>query len=322
MLRFVRILFVTFFQTLGSRWSRGPARPAWNFGFELMIRCLRRDWDETQDWPLQKVRAEVGGRPYPNTMTRKVVVRDGDLDGVPARWFAPPNAHDGAVVLYFHGGSFIYGSPRTTHADVIARIALASGCTVVGLEYRLAPEHPYPAQLEDALRAFAALRKNARRVILAGDSAGGNLALALQRALRDRGEAQASAAVLSSPWCDLTMPGRSYHDNDPYDFGTRSVLERHAQAFTGGIAFDDPRVSPMFADLAGLAPVLVIGGGAELLRDDILALADKLEAAQVDVTRHLSPDMPHNAPLFAAYHPQARAALDAVGRYIREHAAE
>jgi len=131
---------------------------------------------------------------------------------------------------YFHGGSYVYGSARTTHADVIARLALASGVTCVGIDYRLAPEHVYPAQIEDAVRAFEALRADpgGRRVIVAGDSAGGNLAIELQLALRDRGKEQAAGAVLISPWSDLTMPGSSFRENDRFDYGTREVLARRS----------------------------------------------------------------------------------------------
>jgi epsilon-lactone hydrolase len=149
-------------------------------------------------------------------------------------------------------------------------------------------------------------------VIVAGDSAGGNLALELQLALCDRGQRQAAGAVLISPWSDLTMPGSSFLEYDRFDYGTREVLARQARAFAGGIALEDPRLSQGNAELAGLAPVFILAGGAEIPRDDILALADRLSRANVEVTRHLAPDMPHNAPVFAAYHPSARVAVEAL----------
>lgn len=230
----------------------------------------------------------------------------------------------GAAILYFHGGSYAYGSARTTHAELLARLAVASGVEVVGVDYRLAPEHRYPAQLEDACAAFDALvaaDTPPGAIVVAGDSAGGNLAIALQLALRDRGSAQAAGAALVSPWVDLTLPGASYTENDRFDFGTRQVLARQAAEFAGSIRLDDPRVSPTYAALAGLSPTLITVGELEIPRDDILLFASRLERAGVDVALHVAKDMPHNAPVFAALHPEGLAALEAVARFARERLA-
>ncbi len=320
MLRLIRLLVVTFFATLRKRWVHGPARPTWSFSFEATVGYLRRDWDETASLDLVRLRKEMGSRPYPQPLAKRVTVKDDALGGVPARWFTPPGAPEDVAVLFFHGGSYIYGSARTTHADLITRIALAAGLTTIGIDYRLAPEHPYSAQLEDALAAYEALvARGVKRVLLAGDSAGGNLAIEAQLALRDRGAEQAAAAALISPWSDLTMPGRSFIDNEPYDFGTRKELVVHAKAFAGDVALDDPRLSPTYAKLEGLRPTFIHAGEAEILRDDILLLADRLEAAGVEVTRFVAPDMPHNAPMFAAYHSTAQASLAAIGAFLRHH---
>lgn len=321
MLRLIRLMILTFLATARARWTHGPLRPSWSFSFEATIRFLRRDWEETSAWSFPRQRAELDARPYPRKVLSHVDVRDGELGGVPARWFVPPSA-SGPTVLFFHGGSYIYGSARTTHADLLARIALESGATVVGVDYRLAPEHVYPAQLEDGERAFEALlaATGNEHVVVAGDSAGGNLALALALARRDRGASLPRACALICPWSDLTMPGRSFVENAAFDFGTRTELVRHARAFAGPLALDDPRLSPVHARLAGLPPVLVIAGEVEIPRDDILALAAALEAARVDVTVHVAPDMPHNPPLFAAYHPSARASVAAISAFLRRFA--
>lgn len=288
---------------------------------ELIVRYLRRDWDETASWSFPRLREAQSAKPQPRSNVRRVDVRDEELAGVPARWFIPAGAAEGAAILYLHGGSYIYGSARSTHADLIARIARLSGVAAVGLDYRLAPEHPYPAQLEDAERALDALgARGVERVIVAGDSAGGNLAIMLQLRLRDLGRPQAVASVLISPWSDLTMPARSFEENDAYDFGTRDVLLAHARAFAGGVALDDPRLSPVRADLAGLAPTFLSVGTAEIPRDDILALAAALEEAGVDVTRHVAVDLPHLAPIFADFHTGGAACVDAIARFIRSHA--
>lgn len=318
MLRLIRLFVLTFFATLRKRWARGPARPSWSFSFEATVGYLRRDWEETATWDLVRLREEMGSRPYPQPLSKRVTTKDDPLGGVPARWFIPEGAADDVAVLFFHGGSYIYGSARTTHADLITRIALAAGLTTIGIDYRLAPEHPYPAQLDDALAAYEALlARGVKRVLFAGDSAGGNLAIEAQLALRDRGAAQAAAAALISPWSDLTMPGRSFVDNDAFDFGRREELALHAKAYAGEVALDDPRLSPTYAKLEGLRPIYIHAGEAEIPRDDILLLADRLEAAGVEVTRHVAPDMPHNAPMFAAYHPAAQASLEAVGAFLR-----
>lgn len=309
-----------FGKTVRARFAHGPARPSWSFGFEVVVRFLRLDWEETSGWPLAEVRAATDARPYPQDMVRKTTVADDVLGGVSVRSFTPKSASADRVILFFHGGSYIYGSGRTSHGDVIARLALGSGMKAISVEYRLAPEHPFPAQLDDALAAFDALVASgvpASAIVVAGDSAGGNLAVELQLALRDRGSEQARAAVLFSPWCDLEMPGASFVENDPFDFGDRATLVKHAQAFAGGAPLADPRISPIHADLAGLHPMFVVAGEAEIPRDDIVAFAERLKAAGVEVTLHLAKDMPHNAPVFAAYHPSGRLALDEAAKFAR-----
>jgi epsilon-lactone hydrolase len=318
--RFVWIFFASFFRTLVRRLRRGPVRASWSLSLETVVAALRRDWEATADWPFARLRAEMDARPYPRAFVRKVDVRDAELGGVPVRIFDPPAAkrrHDGAL-LFFHGGSYVFGSSRTSHADTIARLALECGIRIVAPEYRLAPEHPFPAQIEDALAVFDALvadGTSAERILVGGDSAGGNLAVALQIALRDRGT-QAKATVLLSPWCDLTMPGASFRANDAFDYGTRDVLVRQARAFAGDVPLDDPRVSPAFAKLEGLAPTFITAGELELPRDDIEAFAESLRQAGVDTTFHLAPDMPHNAAFFADYHPSGVAVIDAIARFV------
>lgn len=321
MLRPLRLMLLSLLQTLHSRLVRGPLRPSWSFTMELIVRFMRRDWDETASWSFLRVREAIDTRPYPKPYLRKVTIRDEELAGMPARWFIPPGAPKDVALLYLHGGSYIYGSTRTSHADLIAHIALACGITAVGIDYRLAPEHPYPAQLEDALRAFDALiSRGIERIIVAGDSAGGNLAVMLQIRLRDLGRDQGIATVLISPWADLTMPGRSFLENADFDFGTRDVLAVHARAFAGDIPLDDPRISPIRANLAGLAPTFVAVGSAEIPRDDIVAFANALEKAGVDVTLHVAKDMPHMPVVFADYHEEGRRCVEGLAGFVRRHA--
>lgn len=287
----------------------------------MMVRYLRIDWDRTADWDLKALREDVNARPYPKKHVRNVDIRDEKLGRVPTRIFTPRESRGSAVILFFHGGSFIYGSTHTTHAELVAALANATGLVVYGLEYRLAPEYPYPAQLEDALRAFDALVSDGIQpdhILFVGDSAGGNLALVTQIALRDRGGPRARALALLSPWSDLTMPGASFQANEPFDFGTRNELCNHAKAFVGDVPLDDPRVSPIHAELRNVGPVFVSVGGCETPKDDILRLVNALRAAGVDTRLHEAVDMPHNPTLFADFHPSGHAAFEALVAFVRE----
>lgn len=320
MLRPLRLMLSAWWATILGRLVGRRRHPNWPFVLEVLVRYLRRDWEETATWDDATLRADLDARPYPNKFAKKVRIVECNLGGVPAWRFVPPNVKEGRCVLFLHGGSYIYGSAKTTHAELIARIAFETGIEVVGLEFRLAPEHRYPSQLHDALTAFDTLVLDgvpAGRLLIAGDSSGGNLAVALQLELRDRGGPQAVAAVLSSPWVNLEMPAPSFRENDPFDYGTRDVLARQAVTFAGGLALSDPRLSPTYANLRGLAPCLITVGELEIPRDDILAFAERLKNAGVDVTLWVAKNMPHNAPIFAEYHPEGKAALDAIVQFIR-----
>ena len=320
MLRLIRLLIATLVETIVRRAKSGRLRPSWSLLFEWMVRFLRRDFLEMADWPYPRLRADLDARPYPGRAASKLERTSSELGGVPAVTFTPPDAKDGAVLLYLHGGSYNHGSPRTTHAELIARLALGVPVVVVAPEYRLAPEHPYPAALEDALAVFEALKAAhpSARVLVAGDSAGGNLALALQLALRDRGRTQADAALLISPWLDLTARSASCRTNEPFDFGQTSFLLKHARDFAGTVALDDPRISPLFAELSNLAPLLVQVGSAERLYDECLDFVDRARKAGVDTELDVAPELPHLPPAFADFHPAAERALGKLVDYAAQ----
>lgn len=307
MLRSLRLFLVTFLPTLRSRLRSGPRRPSWTFVFEWMVGSLRRDWDETAQWSLEAQREGMATKPYPAPHLSKVKVHDGQLGGVPVRRFTPP--HPGALrVVFFHGGSYIYGSTKHSHAELCAHVAWASSLEVIGVEYRLAPEHPWPAQLEDARAVCAAMEGP---FVLAGDSAGGHLAVKTAEA-RKTGP---RGLALLSPWVDFEMPGASFTSNDDSDFGTREVLLRQAHAVAGGLPLSQLALARVA--LEGLPPTFVSVGSAEIPRDDILGFVEQLRAAKVEVTLDVAEDMPHNATLFAAYHPSAKAAFEALVQWLR-----
>jgi acetyl esterase/lipase len=321
MIRFVRLWFAAFFATITARWRRGPLRPSWSLTMETTVAYLRSDLSDLATWPVPRARAAMEQRPLPRDAIGKVrreVVADGALRG---EWVTAKHAHARAegIVLYLHGGSYLFGSPRT-HADTIARLALATDRPVFALDYRLAPEHPFPAQLDDALAALAALEDMGvprTRIVVAGESAGGNLVLAVGLALRARGAPQPNALVLVSPWLDLTSSADSHRRNLAFDYGTPEMLRAQAALFAGGRALYDPALSVGFGDPTGIAPTFIQVGTAELLLDECRTWIAKARAAGVALTVDEPADLPHAPPFFASVSEMGAAALAAVATFVR-----
>jgi monoterpene epsilon-lactone hydrolase len=241
------------------------------------------------------------------------------VESVGAEWLTPAAARDGAVVLYLHGGGYVIGSPRS-HRHLAAAIAEASGVRALLLDYRLAPEHPFPSAVDDAVAAYRwllALGIAPRRVVIGGDSAGGGLTVATLLALRDRGVPLPAAGVCISPWVDLTGGGASYVTRAATDpIVTRESVMEMAHAYLAGADSRIPLASPLFADLAGLPPLLIHVGSEEVLLDDAVALADRAKTAGVDVALEIWPDMIHVWHWFLPMLDEARAAIDGIGRFV------
>jgi acetyl esterase/lipase len=231
----------------------------------------------------------------------------------------PASARPAVIVLYLHGGGYLFGSPKT-HRQVLIAMAKAFQAPAYGLDYRLAPEHPFPAALEDALAAWHALSAETppSSIAVAGDSAGGGLALALLVALRDAGEPLPAAAVLFSPWTDLAATGNSLIDNDAADplfFG--SWVAPMARHYLGATPGTTPLASPVYADLTGLPTLLIQVGDSEVLLDDSRRVAENARRSGVDVTLENWPGVPHAWQVFAPILPEGRAALSGAGAFIR-----
>jgi epsilon-lactone hydrolase len=247
-----------------------------------------------------------------------------DIDGVPAEWSTTPEADTARAVLYLHGGGYLAGS-IVSHRYVAVEIGRAARARTLALGYRLAPEHGYPAQLEDALAAYQYLRDRgfaAETIAVGGDSAGANLALALLIALRARGLPLPCCGWLISPWTDLTASGatmQSKADVDPMI--QKPYLLELAQAFAGGKDPSDPLISPQFADLAGLPPLLVQVGSEETLLDDAVVLAGRAGAAGVAVTLEVWPEMIHAFPMLFPRVAASRRATFGAGEFMRRHLA-
>jgi acetyl esterase/lipase len=226
-------------------------------------------------------------------------------------WVTPKAGAGETVLLYLHGGGYVLGSAQSYRATS-SGLAVGTGVRVLVPDYRLAPEHPYPAALEDALAAWRWLRSTGvepSRVVVAGDSAGGGLALALMGALVEAGEAPPAGAVLLSPWVDLACEAASHVDNAPYDMLTREALLEWSRFYAGALELADPRISPLHASLRGLPPLYVQVGGVELFRDAVCQFAERARAAGVPVTLDLYEDMPHVPCGLAAMSPRGREAF-------------
>ena len=243
-----------------------------------------------------------------------------EANGVPAEWTATPDADRNRVMLFLHGGGYISGS-IASHRAMVAEAGRQARARTLALGYRLAPEHPFPAALEDALAGYRFLLSSGiepANIAIAGDSAGGGLTIASLVSLRDAGHALPSRAWCISPWVDLEMTGASMAGKAGVDpMIQRTYLEELATAYLGGADPRDPLASPLHADLRGLPPLLIQVGSAETLLDDAVRLAGAAGAADVAVTLEVYPDMIHAFPLFHQQLAAGRRALAAAGRFMR-----
>lgn len=233
---------------------------------------------------------------------------------VPIRgeWLRATQPRRGWMLLYFHGGGFFCGSPQT-HRAITGRLAQHLGWSVLSLDYRLAPEHPYPAALEDALAAWRWLLAEGYRpdrIWLGGDSAGGGLALSLMLACRQQNLPLPAGALLFSPWTDLTCSTPGITENvASCAWFMPDQVRFVAGLYAGGTAKDDPMLSPLSGDLHHLPPLVIHTSDSELLRDDAVLLGRKAEAAGVPVLLRLWHGLPHAWPNFAGLMPEADACL-------------
>ena len=270
---------------------------------------------------LEKARAEMDQITSifpPQTGTRFEPARAGS---VPAEWIRAPGASSDRIILYLHGGGYTMGSIRS-HRHLVSYLSAASGARALAIDYRLAPECPHPAAVQDAVAAYQWLLDQGvgpQRIVIAGDSAGGGLTIATLVALRDQGEDLPAAAVCISPWVDLEGLGESMKtkaDVDP--MVQRGPLLAMAKHYLGKKDPRTPLASPLHADLAGLPPLLIQVGTHETLLDDAVRLAEKAKQAGVDVTLDPWEEMVHVWHAFAPTVPEAIEAIKKLGKFIRE----
>ena len=273
---------------------------------------------------LAEMRANMEAHSFPATDAASVTPVD--ANGVPGEWVVVAESDPNRRVLYFHGGGYVFGSP-TTHRRLCEDIARAAGCAVLNLDYRLAPEHPFPAAVDDAIEGLKFIQSNgpdgagaAESTFVAGDSAGGGLTLATLLAARDQGIELPDAAIAISAWTDLAITGESVtslSDDDPQKSSV-PMLEGLAVQYLGGANAEDPLASPLYADYTGLPPLLLQVGGAEMLLSDTTRAAERARSAGVNVVEEVWDEMFHVWHLCAPMLPEGKQAIGRIGEWIRE----
>jgi epsilon-lactone hydrolase len=318
-----RLLLQAATSTILHRLRHGPQRPGWSREFEILVQLLTLGLPDTPSFEVEIIRTSfdrLTRLPLPFRIDLRPVV-DGP---VPGEWLWPPNlparADTGPVLLYLHGGGYIAGSPQT-HRMLTAQLARTIPTRVLSLAYRLAPEHPYPAAVADAWAAYWWLLAQGippQQIVVAGDSAGGGLAMALLLALRDAHVPLPAGAVCLSPWLDLALEGESVHAPDSVDYLNTQVLTGAARLYLQDIDPHTPLASPLYGDLTGLPPLLIQASCTELLVDDSRRFAERARAAGVDVELDLWDDLVHAWQAFYWVSSAASEAITRIGQFVRQ----
>ncbi len=282
------------------------------------IRALLGAKPRPVGWPARRARIEEVGATWP--AAPDISFEPISIDGMAAEWSCAPTSDASRALLFFHGGGYCSGS-IVSHRRMATEAGRAARARALAVAFRLAPEHPFPAAYDDALKAWRFLREqgfSAQRIAVGGDSAGGGLTLALLMRLRDLGEALPAYAWLASPWTDLTLSGETLTMKDGVDpLLHRPYLEELAEAYVpAGLDRRDPRVSPLFGDLTSLPPLLIQVGSNETLLADSTRLAAAAGAADVCVTLEIWPRMIHAWHLWNARLEEGRRALAHAGAFM------
>jgi acetyl esterase/lipase len=286
-----------------------------------MIVQMLRSQQMLGERPVAEMRSGMEAMTQMMPVAADVTSQKLDADGVAGERIDAPGVQADRVILYLHGGAYVIGSINT-HRDLAQRLSRAAAAAVVLIDYRLAPEHPHPAAVEDATTAYRWLVTQGvkpQNIVIAGDSAGGGLTVATLIALRDAKQPLPAAGVCLSPWVDLECSGTSMTTKAEVDpMVQRTPLLRMAAMYLGDQDARTPLASPLYADLSGLPPLLIQVGTAETLLDDSTRLAERVKQAGVKVTLESWDDMIHVFQAFAAMLPEGQQAIDRIGEYIRQ----
>lgn len=285
------------------------------------VRALLTSKPRPVGWIARRQRLDEVGSIWP--VAEDVELQSVDLAGVPGEWSITPGSDLSRVLMFFHGGGYCSGS-ILSHRRMVTEAGRAGGVRTLAVGYRLAPEHPFPAALDDALTAWRFLREHgisAKNIVIGGDSAGGGLTVALLNVLKQRGEELPACAWLVSPWTDLTLSGATLISKDAVDpLIHKAYLAELADAYVPpGMDRRDPRVSVLYAEVGGLPPILIQVGSAETLLEDATRFAAMAGAADVSITLEIWPHMIHAWPLWNARLEPGRRALLSAGAFLRRH---
>jgi epsilon-lactone hydrolase len=269
---------------------------------------------------IAQMRRDIDQRGKDFGLAADVAVQTVDAHGVRAEWTSTPDADRSSAILYLHGGGYVIGS-LDSHRHVAAEVGRASGARTLAVDYRLAPEHPFPAPVEDTLTAYRYLLENdiqPKHIALAGDSAGGGLVVGALLAIREAGLPLPGCGWCISPWVDMEALGASYVDRAATDPTVqKATIELMAQRYLGGADPRHPHVAPIYGDLRGLPPLLIQVGAVETLLDDSISLARKAGIADVAVDLQIWPEMIHVWHLYFPLLSAGRRAIAAGGSFVR-----
>lgn len=317
----VRIIWIGFIAFVGASVRRlryGPASPGWSWRLEWIVAVQRAVLTTTMNWPPPRLRELMLARLGPHARALELVAEE--LGGVVCERYSRPDTKTDQHLLYIHGGGFTFGS-IASHRELVATIV--SHCHVHGhsVEYRQPPEDRFPAAVDDVVAAYRGLLDQgvtAQRIAIAGDSAGGNLCLALMLRLKSEGLSQPASATLICPAPDLALPGASWNREPFLGYLTRPIAQAWLDHYVDPEQVEDPFASPIRGDLSGLPRILMHAGTIEGLFDEIEVLADELRKANVSLSYQVVPEMPHVWHLFVGMIPEAEESLREIADFIEE----
>lgn len=306
-------------QSLRSRLLQWVLRNRHLLRFQLRKEII--DWNKMESIERFRRECEDGAKRF-GKIPAGIEIAPLKIGGIPAEWVSPAQAARDRVILFMHGGGYVSGS-CSDHRIHVSKIVKGANIGALVFDYRLAPEHPYPAALDDSVTAYRWLlgqNISPSKIVFAGASAGGGLCLATLLALRDQGIPLPAAAVALSPWTDLKCTGESYRTNarkclSPY--GTWTAFSKH---YAGAQDATLPWISPLYGDLRGLPPILIHVGGDEILLDDSLGFVEKAKTAGVEIHCRVGKGLFHCYPVCAPMFPEATEAMNEICAFIRCHA--
>ena len=304
------------------RLLHGPRYPNWSWSLETSTHFMRAQASASFDMSDMSASREYDDALLFSSTAVDQVNIEPVKHPIQGHWFTPKSGAGPVCMLYLHGGGYAYYSK--VHENLIARVALAANARTFALDYRLIPEHPYPAQLQDALAAYRWLLETGidpRRLLVAGDSAGGNLTLALLLALKDAGLPLPALGLCLAPWTDPSDPGESMTINANIDWIEKRLPLQWAKWFTKGSDARDPLISPVYADLRGLPPVYIQVGSVDILYNMILAFAERAKAQGAPVRLDVWENMTHDFQAYGELLPESQEALLRIGQVVAEHTA-